>query len=278
MPTAQLISARGRTKPLRQRVRTTDKTPEVVVSGRFGLTFHQVYNCRSAASWDGDLALSATHIPERRFTFAVFYGCDAKTRENLIGRLQKNPKRVMHPMTLPLLFADIERGRHTELVHKFHSMLMQRACDFSNDSRRDSEISHTPSPSSASASSSMIEKPTEGLLRPERDSETMSQWMELYHLRNGLENWKAQLQNLAEHQRELRCAYPPSHVSHDTTFEQENLRRCLAHQGAQIQARLQQLLLEYDEKIRQSSLIIDGMNFATQVVSGFCPEHLSYVT
>ncbi|KAK7966582.1 uncharacterized protein PG986_000859 [Apiospora aurea] len=225
-----------------------------------------VYNSRSAASWDGDLALSATHIPDRRFTFAVFYGCDAKTRENLVGRLQRNPKRAMHPMTLSLLFADIERGRHTELVREFHSMLMQRACDFSNDSRRDSEISHTPSSSSASASSSsMTDKPTEGLLRPERDSETMSQWMELYHLRNGLENWKAQLQNLAEHQRELRRAHPPSHGSHDTTFEQENLRRGLAHQGTQIQGRLQQLLLEYDEKIRQSSLIIDGMNFATQV-------------
>ncbi|KAK8034543.1 hypothetical protein PG993_009538 [Apiospora rasikravindrae] len=250
-----------------------DKAPEatgtsddhafgLMLFGRSGLTSSQVYNCRSAASWDDDLALSATHIPERRFTFAVFYGCDAKRSAKLVERLQKSLKRVMHPMTLPLLFADVERDRHTKLIREYHTMLMQRACDFSNDSRRASEISEEPS---SPSSSSVNEKPTEDLLRPERDSETMSQWMELYHLRNGLENWKAQLQKLADHQHELCYACPPSHGAQRNTSEQEVLRRCLAHQGTQIQARLQQLLLEYDEKIRQSSLIIDGMNFATQV-------------
>ncbi|KAK8038002.1 hypothetical protein PG994_014769 [Apiospora phragmitis] len=188
--------------------------------------------------------------------------------EDLIGKLQRGSKRIMHPMTLLLLFADIERDRHSKLVSEFHSMLMQRACEFSNDSRRAPEVSDTP----ASSSSSVTEKPTEGLLRPERDSETMFQWIELNHLRNGLENWKAQLQKLAEHQSELRCAYSTSHRSLNVTCEQENLVRCLAHQGTQIQARLQQLLLEYDEKIRQTSLTIDGMNFATQVVSGFLSE------
>ncbi|KAK8012559.1 hypothetical protein PG991_009934 [Apiospora marii] len=220
-----------------------------------------VYNCRTAASWDGDVALSATYLPDRRFTFAIFYGCDAKMSETLVGRLQRNPERAIHPMTLPVLFADVERDRHAKLVSEFHNKLMQRACDFSNDSRRASEVSDSPS----SSSSSVTEKPTEGLLRPDRDSEIMSQWIDLYHLRNGLANWKAQLQKLADHQSKLCCGFPLSPGSLNVKSEREDLSRCLVHQGTQIQARLQQLLLEYDEKIRQSSLIIDGMNFATQV-------------
>ena len=227
------------------------------------LTRRLVYNCRSAASWAGDVALSATYLPDKRFTFAIVYGCDAKISEALVGRLQRNPERAIHPMTLPVLFADIERDRHAKLVSGFHNKLMQRACDFSNDSRRASEVSDSPS----SSSSSVTEKPTEGLLRPDRDSDIMSQWMELYHLRNGLANWKAQLQKLADHQTELCFAYPSSTQSLNNTSENEDLSRCLVHQGTQIRARLQQLLLEYDERIRQSSLIIDGMNFATQVVS-----------
>ncbi|KAK8136444.1 hypothetical protein PG984_004384 [Apiospora sp. TS-2023a] len=220
-----------------------------------------VYNCRSAASWAGDVALSTTYLPDRRFTFAIFYGCDAKMSEGLVRRLQRDPERAIHPMTLPVLFADVERDRHAKFVGEFHNKLMQRACDFSNDSRRASEVSDSPS----SSSSSVTEKPTEGLLRPDRDSDIMTQWMDLYHLRNGLANWKAQLKKLADHQNELGCAYPPSAGSLNGASEHGDLTRCLAHQGTQIQARLQQLLLEYDERIRQSSLIIDGMNFATQV-------------
>lgn len=193
--------------------------------------------------------------------------------EALIARLQRSPERVIHPMTLPVLFADVERDRHAKFVSEFQNRLMQRACDFRNDSRRASEASGSPS----SSSSSVAEKPTEDLLRPERDSDIMSQWMELYHLRNGLANWKAQLKKLVDHQSQLPCAYPPppflypSHESLNATSEQDDLTRCLAHQGTQIQARLQQLILEYDERIRQSSLVIDGMNFATQVVSSFLP-------
>ncbi|KAK8030942.1 hypothetical protein PG990_000676 [Apiospora arundinis] len=143
----------------------------------------------------------------------------------------------MHPMTLPLLFADVERDRHANLVSGFHTMLMQRACDFKNESRRGTETSERLS----STSSTILteEKPTDGLLNPERDSDKMFQWMDLRHLRNGLQNWKAQLQRAS--------------------------LGGLAKQNTQIQARLQQLLLEYEEKIRVSSLVIDGMNFATQV-------------
>ncbi|KAK7953831.1 hypothetical protein PG996_014718 [Apiospora saccharicola] len=225
------------------------------------LTSRLVYNCRSAASWAGDVALSTTYLPNRRFTFAIFYGCDAKMSEGLVRRLQRDPERAIHPMTLPVLFADVERDRHAKLVSDFHNKLMQRACDFSNDSRRASEVSDSPS----SSSSSVTEKPTEGLLRPDRDSDIMTQWIDLYHLRNGLANWKAHLKKLADDQSELRCVYPHSPESLNDTSEREHLSRCLVYQGTQIQARLQQLLLEYDERIRQSSLIIDGMNFATQV-------------
>ena len=175
----------------------------------------------------------------------------------------------MHPLTLPLLLADAERDRHAKLIGEFHSMLMQRACEFSNESRRVTEASETQS--SYSSTTITDEKSSEGLLRPERDSESMSQWMELYHLRNGLENWKAQLRKLAEHQQgELHCDYPSSFWSPNNKTEgKEDLSRCLYRQNKQVQARLQQLLMEYDEKIRVSSLVIEGMNFATQVVSVF---------
>ncbi|KAK6834503.1 hypothetical protein PG987_009197 [Apiospora arundinis] len=231
-----------------------DRAPEAVV-----------YNCRSAATWPGDLALCATYIPERRFTFAILYGCDAKISEDVIGKLQINSERVMHPMTLPLLFADVERDRHANLVSGFHTMLMQRACEFKNESGRATETSERLS--STSSTTLTEEKPTEGLLNPERDSDKMFQWMDLCHLRNGLQNWKAQLQRLAEHQlSELGGVYRfPSAPLNNKTPKQEHFLVGLAKQSTQIQARLQQLLLEYEEKIRVSSLVIDGMNFATQV-------------
>ncbi|KAI6764281.1 hypothetical protein HG530_008070 [Fusarium avenaceum] len=98
-----------------------------------------VYNCRTAASWEGDMALSVTFFPETLTTNAVWYGCDMKehrtyghnlTNADIItSRLTNFDGGIFHPLILPIIFAELERERHVSLVRRYLTQLVQRIND-----------------------------------------------------------------------------------------------------------------------------------------------------
>jgi hypothetical protein len=101
----------------------------------------------------------------------------------------------------------------------------------------------------------------------EEEEETCAMlWIKISHLKNGLENWKTQLRKMVEHTRELedtdfgiRCD-----VQTDAwIWRRDALREC----GTRLRERLQDLMDEYDDFIRECDHIMAGMSLATQLVT-----------
>lgn len=118
----------------------------------------------------------------------------------------------------------------------------------------------------------------------------MQQWFEITYLKNGLQSWRHELQKMMTHCDDLTRANfhasqrsPESRESTpvNTAFstdvfdstesaadkkmdEIEELRIS----GHRIRQRLLDIQAEYDDKIRECGMIIDGMVLAAQLVSG----------
>lgn len=103
------------------------------------------YTCRTAESWEDDMALSVTFFPDTLTTNAIWFGCNFEERSingyNLTdsviitSRLREFDGEVFHPMMLPTIFAEFERDRHINLVRKSNTQFVQKMIDI--ESRND---------------------------------------------------------------------------------------------------------------------------------------------
>ncbi|KAL6815020.1 hypothetical protein J3E69DRAFT_346588 [Trichoderma sp. SZMC 28015] len=104
-----------------------------------------VYTCRTAESWENDMALSVTFFPDTLTTNAIWFGCNLEERSIhghkmsdsviITSRLSEFDGDVLHPMMLPTIFAEFERDRHVNLVRKSNTEFIQRMIDI--ESRND---------------------------------------------------------------------------------------------------------------------------------------------
>lgn len=201
-----------------------------------------MYNCRSSAEWEDDLGLSVTYTPSTRTTCAVVYGCSDDNRDTFRDRLSARDSLTYHPLTLPLIFAEIERERAFNRVKILVRKLVQRVVDMSM------------------VSSISVASPTES---PE---ELMQLWLKVSALKRGLETWKTQLEKML-----LHC----QHLTFEGSQDDEAITEDLEQTGERIEQRLMEMIGEYEEKIRECTTVIDGMVLATQLVryiSAFNPQ------
>ncbi|KAI1424893.1 hypothetical protein F5Y12DRAFT_785012 [Xylaria sp. FL1777] len=208
-----------------------------------------VYNCRSTASWEGDLGLSVTYNPRTLTTHAVMYGCDSETTEDIIKRLSSSDLSELHPMVLVVLFAELERDRLDRLVRNKISRLIQQIvgiADNNNYALDDKNLSSL-SPSLATS---------------------IKDWLEMGDLRNGLQAFKRKMRDMIEHMDELQDMLldPRSNSRYGfaTDLDPETLRG-LEDTGAKIKERLKHLVDEFDEHIQKCATIIDGVGLASQL-------------
>ncbi|KAI5923186.1 hypothetical protein F4810DRAFT_670699 [Camillea tinctor] len=214
-----------------------------------------VYNCRSAASWPNDLALSVTFLPNSLVTYAVLYGCNDETAEEITRRLSKTDMTALHPMMLPTIFAEIERDRQVELVQKKLTKFTQRIIDIGVNSTIVDEKEGLSLPPLAT---SMIEEPSIML------------WVEISHLRNGLEAFQRKIKYMKNHVEELEQTFFKADPDNNYSLglgqqERRQDRQQLRVMGIRIKSRLQELIDEYSENIGDCTTIIDGMNLASQL-------------
>lgn len=217
-----------------------------------------VYNCRSAVTWSGGMAMSVTYLPATMTTYAMVYGCDLSRGDNdggdvstadiIIEKLSNLDCEVFHPILLPAIYADLERDRHAELVEKTINNPSQRVYDIA---RR--QGCHSDASSSEDSS--------------RRGDESFMVWVKISGLKNSLENWRRQLLKMVDHVDDLeRRNYGMEREGHDIA-ENEKRLRALRESGARIKQRLLDLIDEYDEYIRNCGYTMEGMNIATQLVS-----------
>lgn len=216
------------------------------------------------------MALTVTYSPENKSTQAVVFGCSNTARETFINRLRACDFMVYHPLTIPTMFAELERDRHFGLVKPLITELVNRAVNMSM-------ISGHINPT-------LPEQPP----RVMKDPGLMKLWLKVSYLKQGMETWRQQLEKMITHCEELTRG--DLHVSNrnfdesarstpvntilsidvsakvkDTDGRFDELKD-LEDSGRLIHRRLVELKCEYDEKIRKCSTIVEGMTLAAQLV------------
>lgn len=284
-----------------------------------------VYNCRTSNAWDLDLALSATHYPERGLTFAVMYGTSNAIERTILKRLGSVKVEAAHPLLLHGILAELELARHNRLVEGSINEMETKIFELNFASSRPHDYCR-----------SEIER---------RSESKRTAWLDLSYLRNSLVTWNTQLLRMIEHSEALE---PEQYIKsltrsgtytisssmsidvsdkakvEEQTIQQEQIKEqedfdekenyeptlpldspfqdpilpqyltkesetsedeypqrtpCSTEQASQdhikhmhrttgkIKARLEAIRDEYDEKIRDCTMRVDGMAMATQWVS-----------
>lgn len=191
--------------------------------------------------------MTATHFPSYGLTFAILFGCPMSIEEDIIKRLSFAVTAAAHPVLLPGIFAELERRRHVELVEAQINQLENKIFELDNQS---GYAEHTSSEETET-----------------RNKEKREAYLDTSYLKNGLVSWNTQLSKMAKHTEELdvvlytspilRC----SEVSHSAAYDSQMKRT-----GRKIRDRFQAIINEYEDKIRDCTMRLDGMAMATQWV------------
>ncbi|RGP60995.1 hypothetical protein FSPOR_10309 [Fusarium sporotrichioides] len=268
-----------------------------------------VYNCRTAGSLEGDMALSVTFFPETLTANAVWYGCDTKEHQTyghdltdadiITSRLTNFDGSCLHPLILPTIFAEFERERHVSLVRKYMTQSVQRINDLAYPNLHTNDISETESSQLSSRSNDdnhyLPEKlktvlshfrltaraeesvPTANTPasqnayheRPRVEEKEAPEpavvlWQNTSFLSNGLCNWQTQLRKMLQQIQDLEdTRFGISTIENSEQVESKLIR--LREVGLRIKTRIQDLIDEYDEHIRQCNHITEGLRLATQL-------------
>ncbi|ETS88087.1 hypothetical protein PFICI_01915 [Pestalotiopsis fici W106-1] len=246
-----------------------------------------VYNCRTSNAWQMDLGLTVTYFPDCELSFAVLFGCHISTEEEIIKRLAHARDDISHPLLLPGIVAEIERKRH--FYHADRTIDEIEARIFDLETRPDAQDGMD------AAEMAKIHK------------EKRTAWLNTTYTRNCLISWQVQLENMVRqtealdpvikmggdgssgehkwpgvhgevatpmHQDEMSCdhtqRYPDATADSPTTTlvahdEYQEKRKAT---GYKIASRIRALIEEYDDKIRDCTMRIDGMAMATQWAQG----------
>ncbi|KAH6693017.1 hypothetical protein VD0002_g1964 [Verticillium dahliae] len=214
-----------------------------------------VYNARTSNEWEGDLAMTATYFPCRQLTFGILLGCTETIEDKVIKRLRLVGSDATHPLIPFGIMAEIERSRHIKLVEDSIDGLETNIDQLSERIETRGETSQ------------------EEVDRRSRDRKEA--WLDAAHLRNVLINWQNQLKHMTRHARLLQSAPTINTPQTATTKENGHGLQDTQHNGnlecrtleassTRISDRLEAIVEEYDEKIRDSAMRLDGMAMATQ--------------
>ncbi|KPM37027.1 hypothetical protein AK830_g9517 [Neonectria ditissima] len=100
-----------------------------------------VYNCRTSNAWGNDLALTATYFPHCNMTFAILFGCPISVEEQMLTRLNLATSEAIHPLLIPGIFTELERVRHIEVVETTVDELETRILELDPKSMGDEVMS-----------------------------------------------------------------------------------------------------------------------------------------
>ncbi|RSM17200.1 hypothetical protein CDV31_003915 [Fusarium ambrosium] len=184
-----------------------------------------VYNCRTAGTWPRDIALSVSFSP--------------KTLNFLTSRLTGTDHPVFHPMLLPTLLADMERERQVDLLRKNSAKMDQLTVDLTINKGLET---------------------TESDSQLVQNKELIELWQDMSYLQNGFQNWQRQMQRMLIHLERSPSIMEPDTICYNVEA-QRSLEK-LTMPGVRIQKRLEELIDEYDEHIRDCATVTEGLKLA----------------
>jgi hypothetical protein len=246
-----------------------------------------VYNCRTSNAWESDLALTVTHYPDNGLTFAILFGCPFVIEEEIITRLSRIKKEAAHPLLMPGIFAELEAVRHRRLVEEMGNEVEAKVFEL------DFQANDLYGPQGAQAERRGREKRTaylnlaylrNGLVSWNRQLAEMvrhahqlsddecrygelqalpqsfrEDWVELDDIPRGLTR-RETLRSMDDSEYNLKVA-PDSERGPPRHFVQD---RILRSTSLKIKQRLIALRDDYEDRIQDCTMRVDGMAMATQ--------------
>lgn len=187
--------------------------------------------------------MSITYFPIKKSLYVLIYGCDPDTKQRILARLKNSEDSTCHPLLFPGIFAELERKRQLDLVK--HGL----------------EVLHTTIMGLGRYHKEWKEDPIED----SQMDDAIDPWLEIHHLKNSLEAWKRQLMKIAAHADELSETWFKIDSSDSEGIKEEKLM--VRRTGDRIQERILEIIDDYDDKIRECIMIMEGMTLATQMVT-----------
>lgn len=230
----------------------------------------KVYHTRTTNAWEMDLALTATHFPHRRLTYAVLFGCPLSVEAEIISRLSRvRSPEAAHPLVLAGIFAELERSRHVATIETMIDKLENRIfeLDVAQDGQQEEDEEE----------------------KARQQQEKRDDYLDTAYLRNGLTSWRNQLSKIQTRAEALEDAYYALHSpTPKTPFGANGPQKSkeqmwasnarMRRAGRKIIGRLQAIMDEYDDKIRDCSMRLDGMEMATQWAQGATNVEIALAT
>ncbi|PSR85615.1 hypothetical protein BD289DRAFT_254186 [Coniella lustricola] len=251
----------------------------------------QVYHSRTTNAWDMDLALTVTHFPAIGLSYAIIFGCPLAVEEVIIRRISRmGPADASHPLMIPGIFAEIERTRHIQTIELMaekvegrmfeldyplseqyhHNLDLERAQRQPNhkDDYHDMAYLKNSLVSWRTQLSNMLKQAQQlenAHVRAEQEaamamqhttalSTIMSQAIPASDVYDHSQTNQPKIGTLSTH----------TEAQHGNTMSIGKIRRI----GHKIIGRLQAIMDEYDDKIRDCTMRLDGMSIATQWAQG----------
>ncbi|KAI0127338.1 hypothetical protein BJ170DRAFT_625050 [Xylariales sp. AK1849] len=161
----------------------------------------------------------------------------------MAARIANLEETCSHPLLIVGILAEVERERHLNLVKSRVFELLQRVYAMSNDEK----ISETS--------------------ELHRETISVDSWLKVTQLRTGLESWKVQLLEMITHidALEIDVSRAQFHRSKVDDLDDIDWRPGCVQDGRRIKKRLLEIVCEYVEKIRECTMVIDGVTLATQL-------------
>ncbi|KAK1471150.1 hypothetical protein CTAM01_16648 [Colletotrichum tamarilloi] len=212
-----------------------------------------IYQCRSSNTWADDMALTATYFPHSHLTFAILFGCTADVEKNVFNRLSRAKDRVCHPMILPGIFAEIERDRMIKVVEKTVDDIEGAIFDLGTGNPIEGDTLQE-----------------ENRINTRRSRRTA--WLNTTYLRNSLRMWQVQLRKMVDHVAQpLGFDHNPPYNENEKSGDNEprdQKNGCMKTTGTMISDRLNVLIEEFEDRIQDCTMSVEGMTIATQWAQG----------
>lgn len=245
-----------------------------------------------------DLALTTTYFPHCGLTFAILFGCPLSVEEEIIRRLSFATAEAAYPLLLPGIFIELERKRHVHVVEAMIDELETKIYELDLHAN-ETEGSHALSAERRnqekrtayldtvylrnalvgwSAQLMKMAQHTEDLENSIfASSKTLQSTSARLNSQPVAENKDFELSTLSvnHHNRtesnDTKLPNNEEYLTSWTSVEQqrnpEQAKHHMRRAGQKIKERLQAIIDEYDDKIRDCTMRVDGMAMATQWVS-----------
>lgn len=175
----------------------------------------------------------------------------------MVTRLLYSREHVKHPLLLPGIFAELERIRMHRIVDETINVIEGAIFELNQGQIEDDEDRLCGDVESGSGS--IIDS---RLAR-------RNAWLDTTFLRNSLRIWKKQLGKMAEHADELsspKFSIAAETGGQDSLDDANDDDGSMERTGKMIKDRLRAIIEEYNDKIYECSMSVEGMAIATQWV------------